>query len=1393
VTQIIKKTARVIAKILFGLALVIFFLIAGLLAFTQTSWFKSILTDQVVSMVNETINAKLSLESIEGNFFSSLIVNNGQLAFGDTVCVKFRQLKIEYDALALLDNKVHIDQIRLSDPYILAQADSAGVLNFSRIAKPSAPKPPAPVDSTAEPLGGFAIHLGDLIIENGHIVVDMPGLQKDISELNLQVKLDADSQRQSLRIPEFRFLVSDFSKPVRNKKPEPIRVRNLSLNASAHALPKSLKSQTRLKQPDTLSVTIDELRFITDRTDVALRARVILPDTLRGIALDYDASLRMHPLNLDDIRAFADIGLRDIRFLELETDLAGTDTSARLTNFKFYTPAGKLEGYASADFPNGPLRYEADLKFWNMNIGAFAENSGIRSNLNGRVTAKGMDIDPKKLITDVTLNLYDSRYGHIGIKNFEIAANVKSGTANLTRFSGVTSAGTFNCTGWYHLLNEEYQLETRFDQINLGTIAADSSLNSNINLSVIYRGHGLNPNTMKSEMAVRSDSSVIMGRRLDQLSIRGRSADRKFYIDEFKVHTPLVHLGMQGYVGLDSSVNMKYQIKTMDLSLLNKFAGQDSMIKDTFNLDLAYRGEIKGNMKQLETIGTIVVTGFVFGDVRVDSIQFSYYFNGIRPEDFMDSVIEFAKLDSHLFGDIYFYTRNIDAGGSTLRDLTLSITKENRKTLFEVSGYEPAMDAFASTKGYVVLEKETKGEVFLDNLYLKISGKNLKTKEVSVKLGEDPIIDSTYEKWTEVWQNKQMIDVVFDTEKNIYDIRSFSLDVGKGSIGLFGTFDITGDQNVDIKVKDLDLSRANALIGSAQSVIEGQLNLNASLKGSFEKPIIIADWSISNGKASEFVYDNFLGNMQYLNKKIQVNMTLNQNKDKTLTMGGYLPMDLSFKAVDERFTKRPMKFKIHSEGIDLRFLQTFFGKALTLNRGEIKIDMDVSGNREKPVLKGEMKIEDGMLTFPRSTIGQSFRNVRMFMRIKPDSIYLDTLTMQSGKDPKSNLFVDGAVNLADLMKNFDFSRVNEVGYNFQITFNDFIPINTKSETSYLHTAKITGVMDISAKQLYNTKVKGDLQIRNSQIWVVDPTRARSVSAVEGAKTSAVSETGEKPLDFYENLDLDLMISLPENSDNSIRSADMLLSLYGEIGVTKPAGSQDFFINGNVNTKKGGKYAYLNAAFNIETGEIIFTGEPGINPEINILAVKRFEYKDEENNPIPAEARIQVTGTLMKPQIAITAVERGTDDPLPGLTEPVDILSYLALGVRTKDLTKLGAEQAGDFAKQVAINQILNVVANKAGLQKLEYSAGTGTQGASIAVSKRISETISVSFEGGLEGGAGKNITLEISADSVWLVKNIPGLKKWKKTVELEYKTPDQSKTTQQEDIINFILYFKKEY
>lgn len=1355
-------------------------LIALVLIALQTPPVKSLIKSIVVDRVNEQLNARLTIDELDGNFLSSVDVRGVRLAFGDTTLVSLGSISIRFDALAALDRRIHIESVHVDRPYVNVHVDTAGVLNLSRIAKPSLPKPPEPIDSTAEPLGGFALELDDFAIDSGRVDVRTPGFNARIERFGMELNADANAEFQNVALTQFGFeilrAVGDSS--------DTLRLKNLSVIAGAHALPRPLAYRARHpEEKDSLWIKLDELHLQTDRTDVRMRAEVTLPDSAAGQSLGYAMSIAASPIHLGEVRRVVPFGLSALRRIDFETDIRGDDNSVLLSNLQVKTDAGSIRGYAGIDFADGPLGYRTELNFSNVQVGAFLDRPDFSAVLNGRFFADGIGTNPDSLKSDVSLSLARSTFFDIAIDTFDVRSYVRDGIAHLTRFEGRTSAGDWDCEGFYRLRSEAYHLVTDFRGMNVADFTLNPALKSSINLKLVVDGQGLNPQTSTTRLSIVSESSTIFDRTIDNVSIQGSKQQGRIVLEDFRIETPVVDLSVAGSVGLDSTVDMQYAVKSRDIGLLKKYTGLDSLLRDTIHFEMEYKGGVRGSYRQLETSGELRLSHFIFGDFKIDSVFFSYFVANILPDQ-LSQVVDFRSIDETIYGDVFIYTRTVDAGGTTLRDFTTSLTKERRKTSFEVSGYQDQTDAYASLKGNLVMQDENRGELQLDNLHLRIAGRTLRTREVKLNLGGEPVIDSTFERWSEVWENSRPVQLAFDLLNQRYDIKQFSMNIGSGVMSVFGTIDVKGDQNLDVKIKDLNLARANSVIGSGESVIEGILNLNASLKGNFEKPIILADWNITDGKAAQFTYVNFLGNVQYLNRKLQMNMSLNQNADKTLTMSGYLPVDLSFKDVPERFPNRPINLIVHSEGIDLRFLQAFFGKSLTLQRGELKVDLKVTGKRETPKLEGELKIEDGTVTFPKSTLGQTFRNARFFVKLTPETIFIDTVYLQSGRDARSNLKARAKINLADLMKNFDVSRLDQISYDASIAFNDFQPVNTKSETAYLHSAHLTGDMQVSASSLSFPVIKGDLQIRNSEIWVVDPTKAKVVTTVSSGKSSSVQDA--TAVNYYRNLDLDVSISLPDNTENAVKSAEMILYLLGDIQVVKPSGSDDFFISGNVSTKPGGKYAYLNAAFTVEKGDVIFTGEPGVNPELDILAIKKFTYTDEDKQAIPATAQIRVTGKLLKPEIAITAVQRGTDDPIDGLTEPADIISYIVLGVKTSDLAKIGG-QAGDFAKDVAINQILNAVARQGGFQKLEYQSGGDGQSATIAVSKQISETVSVSFEGGLDANSAQNLTLEIAADSL-----VPVFRSWKKTIEFEFKKPSQDATSDK-DIINVIFYFRKEY
>ncbi len=182
-------------------------LISLILLFIQTQFVKDIIRDRVVAIVNDQLEAKLEIGQIGGNYFTHLSIYKGALKFGDTTIVGFDEISVSYKLWDLLDERVEIPSIQLIKPYARVEIDSSGVLNFSRIAKPSTPKPPKPVDSNATALAGFKIRLGEFVIRDGEFEIVSSQFHGQIVQFNLGMKASVSEKKQSIEMDRLSFKI----------------------------------------------------------------------------------------------------------------------------------------------------------------------------------------------------------------------------------------------------------------------------------------------------------------------------------------------------------------------------------------------------------------------------------------------------------------------------------------------------------------------------------------------------------------------------------------------------------------------------------------------------------------------------------------------------------------------------------------------------------------------------------------------------------------------------------------------------------------------------------------------------------------------------------------------------------------------------------------------------------------------------------------------------------------------------------------------------------------------------------------------------------------------------------------------------------------------------------
>lgn len=115
-----KKKGRFFSYLVLLVSALLLFIIL-LVSFTQTSLFKDWLKDFGTEKFNEAFGEKgafLSAGSIEGNFFSEIIINNAVLKIGDDEAAKLDKVKITFNIFKLLDNEADLSEVTLLNPAV---------------------------------------------------------------------------------------------------------------------------------------------------------------------------------------------------------------------------------------------------------------------------------------------------------------------------------------------------------------------------------------------------------------------------------------------------------------------------------------------------------------------------------------------------------------------------------------------------------------------------------------------------------------------------------------------------------------------------------------------------------------------------------------------------------------------------------------------------------------------------------------------------------------------------------------------------------------------------------------------------------------------------------------------------------------------------------------------------------------------------------------------------------------------------------------------------------------------------------------------------------------------------------------------------------------------------
>ncbi|MBX3008675.1 MAG: hypothetical protein KF816_11700 [Melioribacteraceae bacterium] len=579
---------RKLINVFIGFAIFLVFILIIFIGISQTKTFREYLRNKTIELVNDEINGRLDIGSIEGTLFTRLKLNNTSITIGKDTLINANLIEVNINPIHLFLQNISLKRILLSDVHINLLQDSTGKWNYENLMKPS------PEDTTKSDFK-FKIQLSDFSLQNitikrqslnyigstaSYKTLNFDDLRLDNFYLSASAFIDIYNSNYLLKLKEIAFTPNSTR----------FNLRNIS---GDFAVTKDF-------------VSISNFYFITDSSQINLDFRIDSLDLFAGIELD---DLKNYPI-------YINIDAPSFNFDDLSSYIESTEI---------------LKGSPS-------LKLSAQGYFGNFTIGkASIDYRNTSINFNGRVQNLN---NPSKLYLKAKLEKTNVDYHDINalMPWLELPEYAKSQFTDLnmefegeptnfkSKLKGNIDNGSISVSADMNLGVEPIIYDIKFEskEINLFPIL---NIPTKLNSFGSIKGAGSNFNNLETQLKFDASSSIFDDYYIDQLNISSKASEKR------------IDLTIEGNVGeIEALVigEMDFRKDTIpEYNFLGSLKNIDlaKVLKDNYydsNLNFYFSAEGKG--------------------IDIDEMNGNFSF-GIDSSRFRDKNIGYSNIDLNIQKD----------------------------------------------------------------------------------------------------------------------------------------------------------------------------------------------------------------------------------------------------------------------------------------------------------------------------------------------------------------------------------------------------------------------------------------------------------------------------------------------------------------------------------------------------------------------------------------------------------------------------------------------------------------------------------------------------------------------------------------------------------------------
>lgn len=928
-------------------------------------------------------------------------------------------------------------------------------------------------------------------------------------------------------------------------------------------------------------------------------------------------------------------------------------------------------------------QYELVLKIDRLNLQHWLGNPDLNYIIDGQLNADGTGLELSTMQANLTGNFNDLTLYGKSIEKLDLDIHYLAGDVN----GEIEGRGDF---GYIHLVpnvkqitgkRPSYQADLIAKNFNLVPFLGDTTYKSNINLNVSVQGSGLDLEKIAANGIIEVLPSSIMGYAIDTLFADVDFMNRNIIIHSLFAEALLTKIQASGNYNLKGQSDIILDVSVADASQIAE------IIKlREFETTLDLQAHLWGTTDSLHALTNILVGNTRYENISLDSLSFA--------------------AEGQLTG------KNIEAKGN------IQVHKLNANGII--------LDL-------IELDVATDSKNF--HLDANVDSKDIQAKvNTSVQLAENIDIalyqlDLGYKGYD--WQLAK--DTAFVSIGNTkYIVNDFLLtSIGRDSaqiISINGEIDRAGKQNLSIELTNISLEKIAGIFIPNQS-IKGFLDLNISMDGHAQFPVIQGNINIYSASLQDYHFTVFTGKVGYENHALAADINIIPQDSGRLSIKGMIPGEIRldsmlFNVVPKETDSLNLELLI--DKLPLSIINVFFPADEI--KGYVDSKITFNGTLQDPNLEGNVNLVDGKLALKK--YGIDYKNIQTDISVDNNFIQIDTFLIES---KKGSMQATGKVEFDSQIYNSDLNTSELI-----VKFNKFKPIDHKQ-----YNIELQGEVDLKAEK-DSIRFSGDVTIPEALVYLpavmnlmgkstastmplpllIQELQKDSIiyqdTIIEIAQIDSLENTKPK-FNFLNNLQGNLKVSIPRNV--WIKNDDMRLELSGDVELMK---HRDFFeLFGTIDVIRG-QYNLLGKVFVIQSGTITLHGGEKIVPILNIEAV----YSFRDNNRAKRDLTVIASGEISSLDIKFAYEGRNISEG--------DAVSYILFGMNMDALAS-GQQQslsagldAANLAKTAAASiissQLTKLLGNTLNVDYIEFRSNSSFDNASFVVGKYITNKLFVSYE-----------------------------------------------------------------